>query len=170
MSQETPPPAEPRESLWSVPAGFWVLYFTLFALLDAIGVGYAVWHEIRYGPGENIHAHIRAVIPDTSAIGIRAAITAFTFTEGLRITMIISNYLKIRLLKPAEERIMARGRAEERAQSEKQIAEERARSEKRIAETHAEANRKVAEWNRRRLEAQERGEPFDEPPPDLTQP
>ena len=80
--------------------------------------------------------------------------------------MIISNYLKIRLLKPAEERIMARGRAEERAQSEKRIAEERAQSEKRIAE----ANRKVAEWNRRRLEAQERGEPFDEPPPDLTQP
>ncbi len=76
-----------------------------------------------------------------------------------RITMIISNYLKIRLLKPAEERIMARGRAEERAQSEK-----------RIAETRAEANRKVAEWNRRRLAAQERGEPFDEPPPDLTQP
>ncbi len=167
MSQETPPPAEPRESLWSVPAGFWVLYFTLFALLDATGVGYAVWHEIRYGPGENIHAHIRAVIPDTSAIGIRAAITAFTFTEGLRITMIISNYLKIRLLKPAEERIMARGRAEERAQSEKRIAQARAEAH---AQARAEANRKVAEWNRRRLAAQERGEPFDEPPPDLTQP
>ena len=63
MQQETPAASEPRESLWSVPPGFWVLYFILFALLDAAGVGYAVWHEIRYGAGENIHAHINAVIP-----------------------------------------------------------------------------------------------------------
>ena len=58
--------------------------------------------------------------------------------------MIISNYLKMRLLKPEEERIKARARAED--------------------------NRKVQEWNRRRLAAQEQGEPFNEPPPDLTQP
>lgn len=147
MQQETPTASEPRESLWSVPPGFWVLYFVLFALLDAAGVGYAVWHEIRYGAGESLHAHLSAVIPQASAIGVRAAITGFTITEALRIAMIISNYLKMRLLKPEEERIKARGRAED---------------QKRIAE----ASRKLTEWNERRLAAQEQGESFDEPMPD----
>ena len=151
MQQETPTVNEPRESLWSVPPGFWVLYFVLFALLDAAGVGYAVWHEIRYGAGENIHAHISAVIPQASAIGVRAAITGFTITEALRIAMIISNYLKMRLLKPEEERIKARGRADERAKAEKLVAE---------------ASRKLTEWNERRLAAQDLGVPFDEPMPD----
>lgn len=148
MQQETQAASNnQRESLWSVPPGFWVLYFVLFALLDAAGVGYAVWHEIRYGAGENIHAHISAIIPQASAIGVRAAITGFTLTEALRIAMIISNYLKMRLLKPEEERIKARGLAE---------------GQKRVAE----ASRKLTEWNERRLAAQELGVPFDEPMPD----
>ncbi len=31
-----------------------------------------------------------------------------------------------------------------------------------------EMNRIWADWNRRRIQAEERGEPFDEPPPDIS--
>ena len=41
-------------------------------------------------------------------------------------------------------------------------AEERAR-----AEIRAEIRAKMREWNARRLEAEAKGEPFDEPPPGL---
>ena len=37
--------------------------------------------------------------------------------------------------------------------------------EKRRAEGEARANRRWQDWNRRRLEAEAKGEPFDEPPP-----
>ena len=73
--------------------------------------------------------------------------------------MIISNYLRMRLIKPTEDRLMAQGRAQARAEAEQQIAE-----------ILAEANRKVQEWNGRRMRAILLDQPFYEPPPDLTKP
>ncbi len=68
--------------------------------------------------------------------------------------MVISNYLIIHLLKPAQEKFMARGEARGRAKAR--------------AEALAEAALQVEHWNRRRLEAEANGESFDEPPPDFT--
>ena len=73
--------------------------------------------------------------------------------------MIISNYLRMRLIKPTEDRLMAQGRAQARAEAEQQIAE-----------ALAEANRRVQEWDRRRMRAILLDQPFYEPPPDLTKP
>ena len=73
--------------------------------------------------------------------------------------MIISNYLRMRLIKPTEDRLMAQGRAQARAETEQQIAK-----------ALAEANRKVQEWDRRRMRAILLDQPFHEPPPDLTKP
>lgn len=73
--------------------------------------------------------------------------------------MIISNYLRMRLIKPTEDRLMAQGRAQARAETEQQIAQ-----------ALAEANRKVQEWDRRRMRAILLNQPFHEPPPDLTKP
>ena len=73
--------------------------------------------------------------------------------------MIISNYLRMRLIKPTEDRLMAQGRAQARAETEQQIAE-----------ILAEANRRVQEWDRRRMRAILLDQPFYEPPPDLTKP
>ncbi len=70
--------------------------------------------------------------------------------------MVISNYLIINLLKPAQEKFLARGEARGEARGR--------------AAALAEATRKMEGWNRRRLEAQAKGEPFDEPLPDLTKP
>ena len=73
--------------------------------------------------------------------------------------MIISNYLRMRLIKPTEDRLMAQGRAQARAETEQQIAK-----------ALAEANRRVQEWDRRRMRAILLDQPFHEPPPDLTKP
>ena len=39
---------------------------------------------------------------------------------------------------------------------------------RRINRAREEMNRLWVEWNRRRIQAEERGEPFDEPPPDIS--
>ena len=57
--------------------------------------------------------------------------------------MVTYRYLSDKFLKPLHEKLRAEGR-------------EKGREEER---------RKWATWNERRLEAEKRGEPFDEPPP-----
>lgn len=54
----------------------------------------------------------------------------------------------------------------------RQMAEARERGFKRgyeqgLAEIRAELSVEIREWNARRLEAEAKGEPFDEPPPGL---
>ena len=50
----------------------------------------------------------------------------------------------------------------------RQLAEARERGYKEgLAEIRAELGAEIREWNARRLEAEAKGEPFDEPPPGL---
>ena len=56
-------------------------------------------------------------------------------------TMVFANYLRQNLLEPLKERQRAEGRAE--------------------------SNASWRSWNARRVKAAAKGEPFDEPPPDL---
>ena len=105
--------------------------------------------------------------------------------------MVISRMVELKYLEPLREK----RRAEERARIERRAAQARAevlaqvRSEVRaelrgeiraevlteilvqiLTAGRAEFAEKLQEWNRRRLEAEARGELFDEPLPDLTQP
>ncbi len=107
--------------------------------------------------------------------------------EGVRSLMVISGYLEDKL-NEKRRRDAARREAEEeqrKAEEEKRIAEivETARAEaietvraeafktaidsaiKYVGETH----QAWADWNRRRIEADERGESFNEPPPEFPQ-
>ena len=81
--------------------------------------------------------------------------------------MVISGYLEDKL-NEKRKRDAARRKAEE----EKRIAEavETAVAETAKAETAIsiiEAHQAWADWNRRRMEADEGGAPFDEPPPEI---
>ncbi len=73
--------------------------------------------------------------------------------EVARIVMVIGGNLERWLKKREQERL---DRAVAAARSEA------------LAEGHAEVQRKWAEWNQRRLDAEARGEPFIEPPPDAS--
>ena len=69
--------------------------------------------------------------------------------------MVLADYLRVKLVAPLRESLRAEGRAEGRIEG---------RVEGR-AEGRAEANGIWREWNRRRREAEARGERFDEPEP-----
>ena len=62
--------------------------------------------------------------------------------------MVLADYLRVKLVDPLREGLRAEGRVEGRA------------------EGRAEAHSIWREWNRRRRDAEARGEAFDEPEPD----
>ena len=61
--------------------------------------------------------------------------------------MVVADYFTKRWLNPLKEQLRQEGRAEGHAEGQ------------------AESNAKWEAWNARRIEAEEKGEPFDEPPP-----
>ena len=74
--------------------------------------------------------------------------------------MVLADYLRVKLVAPLRESLRAEGRVEGHAEGRLEgHAEGR-------AEARVEAHRIWREWNRRRREAEARGETFDEPEPD----
>ena len=109
----------------------------------------------NYSQGEVVEAAL-AHIPAVTALGIPAT---FTLMEVIQRLMVTYDYLMNKYVRPLQERQRAEGR-------EQGLAEGRAEGllEGR-AEAEAEFRRLVGEWNRRRLAAAARNEPFDEPHP-----
>ena len=125
------------------------------------------WLHPDYSRGEVVEAAL-AHIPAATALGIP---TTFTLMEAIQRLMVTYDYLKNKYVRPLQEKQKAEGRAEGLAEGREQgLAEGRAegqaegRAEGR-AEAEAEFRRLVGEWNRRRLDAAARNEPFDEPLP-----
>ena len=82
--------------------------------------------------------------------------------------MVLADYLRVKLVAPLRESLRAEGRLEGHAEGRVEgHAEGRleGHAEGR-AEGRVEAHRIWREWNRRRREAEARGETFDEPEPD----
>ena len=70
--------------------------------------------------------------------------------------MVTNRYLDRRLVEPVRERLREEGREEVRRQ----------RREQAIAIGEKQERQRWTAWNQRRMEAEARGEAFDEPPPD----
>ena len=82
--------------------------------------------------------------------------------------MVLADYLRVKLVDPLREGLRAEGRVEGRVEGRAEgRVEGRAegQAEGRV-EGRAEAHSVWREWNRRRREAEARGEVFDEPEPD----
>ena len=150
-----------------------------------------VMEEVGYG-GHGRHSEIAI------AIGLKVGtliVVSIAYTmillEGVRSIMVISGYLEDKL-NEKRRRDRAKREAEEakrKAEEEKRISEavsvavaeavsvavaeavEVARAEARASRSRAlaEAHQAWANWNRRRIEADEKGEPFDEDPPESPQ-
>ena len=140
--------SESRESIWSVPARWQTIYFTLFNVCFVAGMALTVSHECCLDrSSDGVVKSLLDIIQGGAAAAIFAAAIALVVTEGW--TM-LSTMLSTVLVRKTEEYLAKRyeqGRAEARA------------------ETLAE----VEEWNRRRLAAEARGEPFDEPLPSASE-
>ena len=95
---------------------------------------------------------IREVIANAGSVAAGSAGIAIAASELTRGMMVIASYLREKLLEPQRKRYREEGK------------------EKGRAEGHQEMAARWREWNRRRLNALENGEEFNEPPPGEEQP
>ena len=144
MSDPKPATETTRVSIWSVTADVLPAYLTLFDILATIGVIYVVWYNIWELTTDSVHATIWGIITGIVTVGIASAIITVLILEIRKNAMIMGTYF---------ERKIKRRR-------ELELAEARAMA-------IAEFNALLDDWEKRRDEAREKGEPFDEPPPRL---
>ena len=136
------------KTFWQVVREFWKTGKTGMALflisIFALIYGYIAM-EFEITQSWKGHVSVQNVLKDVSAfIPVAAAFVAMII-GGIDIIMLLSDFIQ--------------------ARREKRIETVKAEG---IAEGEARAYRKFAEWDRRRKEAEARGETFTEPPP--TQP
>ena len=187
------PPQEDRDSIWSIPLGRRALYFGLFTAYALTGIGFLVWYEVFQRTADTWQQTILAITQGIGVTTVGAAGLALLTIEGPQTIMVVADYLRKKLIEPLEEK--RRLEAEQRRQEEERRREEgyaKAKAEARaeglaeglaggLAEGLAEGREEGREegraegraenqaaweaWNERRMAAEQRGEPFDEPPP-----
>ena len=147
-------------TFWQVVRDFWITGKTGVALflisLFALIYGYVAL-DFEIAQGWKGHVSVQNVTKDISAfIPVAGAFVAMII-GGIDLIMLLSDFIQARREKRIEEaRVIAKAEG---------IAEGKAEG---IAEGEARAYREIAAWERRRKEAEARGEEFTEPPP--TQP
>lgn len=162
MAGENP---ERTGSLFNVTPARRRSYLVAFVALSLAGYGVVIWHHVSGGPalvdpGSDGSASTTAMsimlgfaIAHAAALGL--ALTVAEITGG---TMVIADWLREKYVTPLKK--------QREAERERQRAEGRVegRAEGRV-EGRAEVNHTWREWNRRRREAEARGEDFNEPEP-----
>ena len=171
------PPATPqpedRESIWSIYRRDARTFFRLVSLLWLVALAYigyktlheptAQWNAAAAGSDvpwwQTAGDFALAVLYDFSGVGIGIAILSMLLTRPLNLTgeLLMSLYQAMvnRFVIPVIEAHKAEGRIEGRVEG---------RIEGRV-EGRAESNAEWRAWNQRRIDAEARGRPFDEPPP-----
>ena len=142
-----------RESVWSVPGRWQTAYFALFAIQNIAGISLVCWYEITVVNGDDFVQTMLNIIDRLPSVGVGAAAVTITLMEVARTAMVIGGNLERWLKKREQERL------------DRAVAEATARAK---SEARNEVQRRWAEWNQRRLDAEARGEPFTEPPPDFS--
>ncbi len=128
---------ESRESIWSVSKGVKHVYFALFIVQFSAGTIWTVLQGVE---------SLAALWHDLSSLTITAAALSMAATETGRYLMVLAAAFE-------EWR-------EKRRQA--QIARAVAAG---VAEGHRESDAEWDAWNERRMQAEQRGEPFAEPSP-----
>ena len=149
-----------RQSIWSVASGWLPAYFALFNALGLLGVGFVIIRNVLWVSHPTVHDMIWAIITGIVVVGAASATASILAVETGKNVMIVGTYLE-EMLKKRRARQLAEVRAEG-------VDEGRAEGvEKGRVEGRSDLAAEIREWNARRLAAQSKGEPFDEPPPGL---
>ena len=131
-----------RISVTSVHEGWWYAYLAAFFLQMTAWTLMVAWDEAVYGGHARVAAYLRSVGVGSSHMVQLFVLNTIGIVELGRMIMVLAQGMAQRL-KERKERfraeMMAKGRAELAAE--------------------------VVAWNERRLAAEAKGEPFDEPPP-----
>ena len=136
-----------RESVWSV-ARRWVPWFLLLLCVMTVAwTGFVFWVEATQFAHPTRSRMVIAAVnkgAPASPLIFLFAIVAVSVADSLEgMVVVTKRYLDSKLVEPIRKKLREEGR-------EEGVSEERKRWEA---------------WNRRRLEAEARGEPFDEPTP-----
>ena len=142
-TEQSQPPQEDRDSIWSIPLGRRALYFALFTGYALAGIGFLVWYHVFEYAADTWPQTVLAITQGIGITTVGAAGLALLTIEGPRTFMVVADYITQRWLNPLKERLREEGRAQGRAESRAEWAA----------------------WNERRMAAESNGEPFDEPPP-----
>ena len=176
------PREEDRESIWSIPPGRRALYFGLFTLYALAGIGFLIWYHVFEYKADTWQQTILSVTQGIGATTVGAAGLALLTIEGPQTVMVVADYLRKKLIEPLDERRERRRQETERLrlEAEQRRDQARAEAEERVAsirsearaegraEGEAQARAEWEAWNERRVAAEASGEPFDEPPPQLS--
>ena len=131
-----------------------------FFLLAAVGIAsglaaIGVWYEVFYVTADTGPETVKAI-----SMNIGGAVATTLLTMGImEVVMVLSRYIIEQYRKERDARMKAEGEVAGRASG---IAEGRAKG---MAEGREEMAQRWQDWNNRRLAAEGRGEPFNEPPP-----
>ena len=140
MHDDNYTPITPRESVWSIPHSWRAAYFFLFSIQTLTGVGLLSWYEVTLSDNNAIQNFL-SIIAGAAQIGVGSAANTIAIMEVIQYIMVTVRYLEDRLVKPQRERLRSEGRTQVQEMWEA--------------------------WNRRRMEAEAKGEPFDDSPPKL---
>ena len=141
-----------RQSIWSVASGWLPAYFALFNALGLLGVGFVIVRNVLWVSHPTVHDMIWAIITGIVVVGAASATASILAVETGKNVMIVGTYL---------EEMLKKRRA-------RQLAEVRAEGvDEGLTRGRSDLAAEIREWNARRLAAQSKGEPFDEPPPGL---
>jgi hypothetical protein len=111
----------------------------LFAIQNIAGISLVCWYEIAVLNEDDTVLTVLNIIDRLPSVGVGAAAITIALMEVARTVMVIGGNLERWLKK---------------------------REQERLDRAVAEVQHRWAEWNQRRLDAEARGEPFTEPPPD----
>ena len=166
-SRNDPEPDDERESPLTV-ARKWLPWCIALIFVMTIGwTALVAWDEVAYGNHPNLRRTVIAIVTKvaaaTPAIGIWAILIVSVSDAIGGFAVVTKRYLERKWVRPLIESYKAEGRAEGvkmgRAEGVKAGREEGR------AEGIEEANQDWVTWNRRRMEAEDNDEPFDDPPP-----
>ena len=147
-------PEEARESIWSIPPNRMAQYFGLFTLFASAGIGFLLWYEIFENTADTLPQTVLSIIQGIGLNTVGAAGLSMLTVEGPKFIMVMADYFTKKWLNPLKERL--------RAEREQLLTESRSKGR---AEGRAERDAEWEAWNGRRMAADAKGEPFDEPPP-----
>ena len=147
----------PRESIWTVAAGWAGLYFAVFSTLNIMNAARVIWFETTQSSHAGWSPLIDAVL-DGVGRGVPGNVgLAIAIADIGRVTMVLGGLLE-QWINNRRERQLREAVAEAVAATARETARE----------TATEVDGLWRAWNERRLDALAKGEPFDEPPPDVS--
>ena len=138
-----------RRSIWDMNILDTTIYLVLFIVLMMPGMVYNIWYRLFYQQAA-IPDQISLLTKDIGQVGFSAAALGFAIIVIRRGIMALIDW-------PSKEKYRAEGRVEGLTEG---LAVGR-------VEGSSETQQAWVRWNERRIEAERRGERFDEPPPGL---